>query len=124
MSRDPLLFLDDIQSSCAKLLRFTEGRERDEVFADEMRFDALLYNLQVLGEAVKKLPPDLRERHPDIAWREIAGMRDVVAHAYFALDLDILWSAIRHDVPRLAERITEILAQEKTTGPLSGKSVD
>ena len=64
-----------------------------------MRFDGILHNLQVIGEAVKNVPEDYRQRHPDIAWREIAGMRDFVAHAYFALDLDILWNALEKEVP-------------------------
>jgi len=77
-----------------------------------MRFDAVLYNLHVIGEAVKNLPDDFRRRHPEVAWREIAGMRDFVAHAYFALDLDILWDAIRHDVPALLDRVTAIAERE------------
>jgi uncharacterized protein with HEPN domain len=76
VSRDPLLFLHDIEQASRKIIRFTEGRERDEVFTDEMRFDAVLHNLHVIGEAVKQLPENFRERHPDTPWREIAGMRD------------------------------------------------
>ena len=84
------MFLQDIEQASQKIVRYTEGRERDEVFADEMRFDALLHNLHVIGEAVKRLPEAFRQRHADTPWREIAGMRDFVAHAYFALDLEIL----------------------------------
>ena len=113
MSRDPILFLEDIEKSCSKILRFIAERSRDEVFADELRFDAILLNLQIIGEAVKKLPSEMRERYPDVAWREIAGMRDFVAHAYFALDLAILWSAIRYEVPTLLSQIREILERER-----------
>ena len=112
MSREPLLFLEDIESSCAKIIRFTADRERDEVFVDEMRFDAILLNLQIIGEAVKKLPASLRDRYPQVEWREIAGLRDFVAHAYFALDLAILWSAIQA-VPLLQDQIREILTRER-----------
>lgn len=115
MSRDLLLFLQDIETSCAKILRYTEGLTRDEVFADELRFDGVLLNLHVIGEAVKNLPFDLRERYPDISWREIAGLRDIVAHAYFALDLDILWDAIQRDVPALQIRIRQIIEDEKNS---------
>jgi uncharacterized protein with HEPN domain len=113
VSREALLFLEDIEKSCAKIIRYTEGLERDQVFVDEMRFDAVLFNLHVVGEAVKKLPLDLRDRYPDIAWREIAGLRDFVAHAYFALDLDILWDAIRKDIPALLVRTREMIAIER-----------
>jgi uncharacterized protein with HEPN domain len=113
VSRDPVLFLEDIESSCEKILRFTADRSRDEVFADELRFDAVLLNLQIIGEAVKRLPPNLRDQHPEIAWREIAGLRDFVAHAYFALDLGILWNAIQKEVPALLGRVREIIAAER-----------
>lgn len=113
MSRDLTLFLEDIEKSCAKIVRYTADLDRDQVFADEMRFDGILFNLQVIGEAVKNLPEEYRESHPDISWREIAGMRDIVTHAYFALDLEILWAAIRDDVPALRERIAELVATAK-----------
>ena len=114
MSRDVLLFLEDIEKSCAKIARHTAGVQRDEAFADELKFDGLLFNLHIIGEAVKRLPPELRQRHPDIAWREIAGLRDFVAHVYFALDLDILWDAIQEDIPALLTRIREILEDERS----------
>lgn len=117
MSRDLLLFLRDIENACRKISRFTEGRTRDEVLADEMRFDALLHNLHVIGEAVKKLPEDFRDRHADLPWREIAGMRDVVAHAYFALDLDILWDAVQKDVPILLSRAQQLIREEQAGDP-------
>lgn len=82
MSRDPLLLLEDIEKASRRIVRYTEGRARDAVFSDDMRFDAVLHNLHVIGEAVKNLPPNFRERHGDIPWREIAGMRDFVAHPF------------------------------------------
>ena len=69
-------------------------------------------NLHIIGEAVKKLPGDLRERYPDVAWREIAGLRDVIAHAYFALDSDILWDAVERDVPSLLDAVRKIIRTE------------
>jgi uncharacterized protein with HEPN domain len=113
VSRDALLLLEDIEKSCAKIARYADGLTRDQVFTDELRFDGILLNLHVIGEAVKKLPESLRARYPDVAWREIAGLRDFVAHAYFALDLDILWDAIRRDVPALLDRTREMIANER-----------
>lgn len=113
MSRDLVLFLEDIEKSCSKIVLYTAEQTRDEVFTDEMRFDAILRNLHIIGEAVKNLPLEWRQKHSDISWRAIAGLRDFVAHAYFALDLDILWSAIKNEVPVLLQRIEEILKQQR-----------
>jgi hypothetical protein len=68
--RSSLLLLEDIQKSCERVVYYADGLTRDQVFVDEMRFDAVLFNLHVIGEAVKKLPSALREKHSDIAWRE------------------------------------------------------
>ena len=117
VSRDALLFLEDIEAACRKILGYTVGRSRDEVFRDAMCFDAILFNLHVIGEAVKKLPPELRDRHSSIAWREIAGLRDVVAHTYFALDLDIVWNVVTVEVPELLDRLHGVIAAERPEEP-------
>jgi len=111
VSRDARLFLEDIEASCAKIIRFTSGRTRDEVFVDEILFDAVVRNLHIIGEAVKNIPSEWRERYCDVPWREIAGLRDVVAHAYFALELDILWNAIKEEVPALLRNVRIILEE-------------
>jgi uncharacterized protein with HEPN domain len=110
MLRDPLDFLRDIEESCIRIIDYSAGLGRDEVFADTMRLDGILHNFHVIGEAVKKLPNDLREGHSDIPWAEIAGMRDFIAHAYFSLDLAILWQGIQQDVPVLLERVQHMIA--------------
>ena len=108
MSRDPIDFLRDIEESCIRITDYTAGLSRDEVFTDKMRFDGILHNFHIIGEAVKKLPNNLREKHADIPWSEIAGMRDLIAHA---LDLEILWQGIRTDVPVLLKRVQEMIAK-------------
>lgn len=108
VSRDVGLLLDDVAKSCEKIARFCAGLSRDEFFRDELRLDGVLYNLHVIGEAVKKLPEEFRRSHPEIPWREIAGMRDFIAHVYFALDLEILWSAVQDDVPKLREQVSRL----------------
>jgi len=115
MLRDPVDFLRDIEESCSRIIEYTRDLSQDEVFRDSMRIDGVLHNLHVIGEAVKKLPRELREENPDIPWSEIAGMRDVIAHAYFALDLDILWQGIQTDVPTLLSRVRQMIHNDTET---------
>ena len=113
MSRDPLLSLEDIETSCGKIVEYTRGLSQQEALADSMRLDALLMNFHIIGEAVKNLSGEIRERYPEVPWRQISGMRDFVAHVYFAIDLDILWDTIENDVPALLERVKEIIETER-----------
>jgi uncharacterized protein with HEPN domain len=115
VSRDDLQRLRDIETACAKIVRHTEGRGRDEVFADELRFDGILLNLHIIGEAVKSLSEDLRLRYIDVPWRRIAGMRDFISHVYFGIDLHIVWDTVTRDVPELLARIREIIELEAPT---------
>ena len=114
MSRDPSAFLEDIEESCTKIINFAGDLSRREVFADPMRLDAILHNFQVIGEAVKRLPDAIRQRYPEIPWKQIAGMRDFIAHAYFSVDLDVLWRGISEDVPALRRTVRDILSARES----------
>lgn len=99
MSRSWELFLRDMIEAARKALRFTVGRDLESFVADEMAYDATLRNLEILGEAAKGIPREIRDAHPEIDWRAIAGLRDVLSHAYFALDDETLWKIVRNDLP-------------------------
>ncbi len=113
VSRDYLLYLEDIESGCKKVIRYTDGLSFDQFLLDEKTFDAVLRNLEIIGEAVKNVPDEIRNQHPEISWREIAGLRNFIAHVYFSLDLEVLWDVIQVEVPNLLEAIQGII------GPLS-----
>lgn len=113
MSRDYLLFLEDIAISCRKVISFVEGYTFDEFLRDEKTFDAVSRNLEIIGEAVKHLSHDFREQYPDTDWRAIAGMRDFIAHVYFALDLEVLWNVIQIEIPQLLASVQEILESKR-----------
>ena len=90
-SRDWTNYLSDMRRFCVKAMIYSEGYGKERLFQNELVLDAVLRNLELLGEAAKQIPQDVRDSHPDIAWRRIAGLRDVLAHAYFSLEDDTLW---------------------------------
>jgi uncharacterized protein with HEPN domain len=108
MSRNLALYLDDILSSIEKIERYTAKMDRDSFIADERTIDAVSLNLQIIGEAVKKVPPELRDRYPHIEWRKIAGLRDAIAHAYFNIDDEIIWDVVETKLAELRDCVAII----------------
>ena len=101
MSREPGRRIADIILCCEKILRFTSGMSKDQLIAQDLVMDAVLRNIEVIGEATKNLPDDLRARMPGIEWKKIAGMRDWLSHVYYRVDPDIVWDAVETKVPEL-----------------------
>jgi uncharacterized protein with HEPN domain len=113
MSRDESLYLDDIQESCEKVLRFTKGMTYKEFVHDELHFDAVLRNLEIIGEAVKNISEQTRQKYPDVKWRKIAGFRNIVAHEYFGVNEETVWDIIENEIPNLLESAKAILRKKQ-----------
>ena len=101
MSRDALLYLDDLIASAQKIGRLTAGRGMPAFAADEAVFDAVLFNLQIIGEAIKQLPEQLRMKLTPAHRSAPARLRDLIAHHYFAIDAEIIWDVVQHHLPAL-----------------------
>jgi uncharacterized protein with HEPN domain len=112
MSRNLRLYFEDILTSCDKILRYTKGKNYHDFIADEVTFDALIRNLEIIGEAVKQIPPEIRSRYPNIQWRKIAGLRDILIHGYFSLENETIWDIIQNKIPSLKDKIELIIQQE------------
>jgi len=111
VSRSWELFLHDLEVAARKVVERTRGDSFEQAVGDDILYDALVRNLEVIGEAVKGIPADVRARCPEIDWRRIAGLRDVLAHAYFAIDNETLWDIITNKVPQLLAHVARLSAQ-------------
>ena len=114
MSRDEIMYLQDIADSCNKILRFTAGFSQPDLIGDERTYDAVVRNLEIIGEAAKHVGANLRRQIPDIEWRRAAGFRDILAHAYFGIDNDILWDVVKNKIPQFAGAISAFLKEQES----------
>jgi len=111
VSRDPLLYLDDIADAAEKIGRSVRKLSFEAFCEDDVIFDAVLFNLQVIGEAAKKLPDTLKVAMPEIEWSSAAQFRDIIAHHYFALDAQIVWDVVCNRIPEIHEAARALLAR-------------
>lgn len=105
------MYLQDILDAMNDILSYVEGMTSQEFEADKRTFDAVVRNLGIMGEAVKNLPGDLKKDNPGVPWRDIAGMRDKVIHAYFGVSHQIIWHTIHEDFPTLRASVERIKSQ-------------
>jgi uncharacterized protein with HEPN domain len=84
----------------------------EEFVLDERTFDAVIRNLLVIGEAVKNVPQDMRVRYPEIEWRKVAGLRDIIVHTYFQVQDEIIWDIVQSKIPTLQQQIQQLLNSE------------
>src|SRR3989344_4149711 len=101
--RDHLLYIRDILQAIDSIDRYTQGYTFDQFKHDAKTQDAVVRNLEIIGEAVKRLPNELRAAHPDIEWQPAAAMRDFLIHQYPDIEIEIVWDTIKGDLPLLKE---------------------
>jgi uncharacterized protein with HEPN domain len=113
MSRNLKLYLTDILDSINNIQSDAASMSYEEFAQDRRTKDAVILNLLIIGEATKQIPQSIRDQYPEIQWKQIAGMRDMIAHAYFSINTRIVWNIIQNDLISLKNRIEHILAVEK-----------
>jgi len=109
MPRDFRVYLEDILDATRKITVYTGSLSKAAFLEDEKTLDAVVRNLEVIGEAVKKLPENLRAKHSAVEWKKIAGLRDILIHEYFGLDAEIVWDIVQNKVPALDREVRTML---------------
>ncbi len=107
-------FLQDIADNLEKAESFVEGMDFDDFLEDEKTRYSVICALEIVGEAVKKVPTAIRQRNPQVPWKDMAGMRDRLIHGYFGVDNEIVWKTVKEFAPEIRSEIEAVLDYERS----------
>jgi len=107
--REINLYLLDIKKAGEKIMVYTKDIILDSFIRDEMRTDAVIRNIEIIGEAVKQLPDEITKKYKNIEWKKIAGLRDILIHHYFGINENIVWDVAKNKIPELLNTIEKII---------------
>jgi len=110
--REAKLFLTDIDDAISAIRSYADGMTYEQLLSDRKTREAIILNFVVIGEAIKKIPPDIIDRYPNVPWKEFAGMWDKMVHGYFSISATILWETIRQDILPLATAVQKLLREK------------
>ncbi|MEW6380667.1 MAG: DUF86 domain-containing protein [bacterium] len=111
MKREIKDYILDIIDALDKAMKFAHGISYDKFAKDDKTIFAVIRALEIIGEGVKKIPPKMRERYPEIPWRDMAGMRDMLIHEYHGVKVDIVWITVKEELPPLRPAFKKILKE-------------
>jgi uncharacterized protein with HEPN domain len=112
MTRSHLLYLNDITESIEKIQRYTKGLSYKKFHQSDMVVDATVRNLEVIGEASNHIPSEILEAHPEVPWKLMKSMRNILIHEYFGVDLEIVWKTIQGSLPELLIAVRKVISEE------------
>ena len=116
MSRGVAILLGEILEAIALLRQYTDGLDYDEFASNVEKQDSVIRRLEIIGEAVKGIPDDLRAHYSGVPWRDIAGARDILIHEYFRVDLEMAWEMVHQDLPLLETEVRRMLDESNRAG--------
>lgn len=106
--KDALVFIKHILENISDIEKFSKGASKKELKENSMRQKAIIKSIEIIGEAAKNIPGEIRRKYPLIPWKDVVGMRDKLIHHYFGVDLTTIWKVIKEDIPELKEEILKI----------------
>jgi uncharacterized protein with HEPN domain len=112
VKKDPEVFLVHILESIHLIEEYSLNVTQTKFRKNNSLQDAIIRRLEIIGEAVKNIPTSFKTKHPDIPWRQIAGMRDILIHKYFDVDLLLTWKVVKHELPLIKKKLSAILSSE------------
>ena len=118
MSRDPLLYLEDILNACEKVMLYCDKMAFEDFIQDSRTYDAVIRNLEIIGEAASKLTDEFHQKFSQVEWRSMRALRNIIAHEYFRISDMIVWDIVINKIPPLQVQITEIIQQ------INGQDID
>lgn len=113
MKREFIDYLQDIADVIENIEKFTAGIDYEKFKTDEKTIFAVIRAFEIIGEATKKLPVEMRNKYPEVPWKEMAGFRDKLTHEYFGVDLKVVWQTLKEDIPLLKPMISKVLKESK-----------
>ncbi len=111
MPKDSKVYFTDILESVSKIEEYTKGMDYSAFSKKSLVYDGVVRNLEIIGEAVKNIPADVKKKYPEIEWRKIAGLRDILIHEYSGVDLRIVWDVVVNKLPPLKESVKRIMKE-------------
>lgn len=106
--RDHKLYLDDILEAIKRIEKYAKGMTLAKLKKNSLVMDAIVHNLEIIGEAVKNIPAEVKEKHSEVEWKKIAGLRDILAHEYFGIDLEVVWDIVKNKLKVLKIQVSRI----------------
>jgi uncharacterized protein with HEPN domain len=122
MKKDPEVFIEHILESIELIENYTANKTISDFIESVQLQDSIIRRIEIIGEAVKNLPAEVKSNYPDVPWKKIAGMRDVLIHEYFGIDLELTWQVVQKDIPDLKRenlKIKQDLKNKSTSSSIN-----